>query len=145
MLSLGSHQPDLSNFSVFCSHSFLSSHVSLPPSKPLVAKASLLVCDPLWWPSWCPWSVVMQPLQPVYSHRLWNCGSKSSHGKTLIAFLHQMAQIRRSSALLLTMPNASSSCLIWVSTFLLTRKEASWERSLWQECVEGQTALGKNI
>lgn len=86
---------------------------------------------------------VLQPLQPVYSHRVWNCGSKSPHEKTPITFPHQMTQPCHSSALLLTMPDASSSYLIWASTFLLTRKEVPWERSQWQECVEGHTALWK--
>lgn len=35
----------------------------------------------------------MQPLQPVYRHRVWNCGSKYSHGEMPIAFPHQMAQL----------------------------------------------------
>lgn len=145
-LSPGSHQPDLSTlfscvlpqFSPFsCSpptqRAFSGQDHSADLWSSVVAQLVSLICN------------VMQTLQPVYSHRVWNCDSKSSHGKTPIAFPHQMAQICHSSTLLLTLPNASSSCLVWVSTFLLTRKEASWERFLWQECVEGHTALGKHM
>lgn len=132
-LSPGSHQPDLSTlfscvlpqFSPFsCSpptqRAFSGQDHSADLWSSVVAQLVSLICN------------VMQTLQPVYSHRVWNCDSKSSHGKTPIAFPHQMAQICHSSTLLLTLPNASSSCLVWVSTFLLTRKEASWERSVWR-------------